>query len=73
MLAVMSEHEHTHCNHEHSHHTPALVDPRRGPFRSQRAFNDLLQGILNATPAEFQAFYSYCQLGLIGVGLKGAV
>ena len=42
------------------------MDPRRGPFRSQRVFNNILQGILGADEGTYRAFYAYVQLGQIG-------
>jgi len=66
MLAGMDDHDHTHAHHDHARQKPALMDPRRGPFRSQRVYNDILATILSAPPAEFDGIYAYCQLGKIG-------
>lgn len=56
----------------HDHHPAKLapMDPRRGPFRSQRAFNNILASILGAPEADYRAFYAYVQLGQIGGGSR---
>lgn len=66
MLRGMNEHDLPHLTHDPARAKPALMDPRRGPFRSQRVYNNILQGILGATDDVYRAFYAYCQLGKIG-------
>lgn len=63
MLAGMNEHSPII---DPARANPAMMDPRRGPFRSQRVFNNILQGILGASEDAYKGFYLYCQLGQIG-------
>lgn len=65
MLRGMDDHDHPHLTNDPAP-KPALMDPRRGPFRSQRVFNNILQGILGAEDSVYRAFYAYVQLGQIG-------